>query len=105
MSARAGGREGLAAIARLVGLRDELNFAVFRILQDVEEVEALGSVADILLRAFDPNRSSARMAVAPSSHHTVPPPAAPSIARIAVMEGSLSEVDVASLIQVVRSSR
>ena len=84
VSARAGDTGGMAALAELIGARDCIAFAVFRIAGDAGQLPMLASVSEVCVR-FAP--------AAPDSHdHTV-------------VEGSLSEFDVSTILHTLGSSR
>jgi hypothetical protein len=88
VSARAGTVDGVAAVCEILRLPQKLDFAIFRVPGEVVG-EPLGSVTDILLLAAGPESVSS----------------ADGIPRARVMEGSVADADVTSLIQVLGSSR
>lgn len=87
VSAHARDVEGIAAIAELMSSRDSREFAAFRIDAELGQVAALGSLAELL---------GAGAGGSPLS--------TPSGA-VTIMEGSLSEFDVATLLQTVACGR
>jgi hypothetical protein len=90
VSAHARDVDGIAAIAELMSSRDSHEFAAFRIDADLGQVTALGSLAELLL---------AQAGGSPSAIPSIPSEA------VTIMEGSLSEFDVATLLQTVACGR
>ncbi len=94
VSARTRDSQGIAAMSELLRSPTSFEFAVFRIDAELGAREALGTVSEILFRSQDP----------------APPPPSPSPAEsipepVPIMEGSLSEFDVATLLQTVGCGR
>lgn len=77
----------MAAISQLMSSQDSFAFVAFRVDADLGQVDALGSVSEILLRSQEPVLQS------------IPAEA------VLIMEGSLSEFDVATLLQTVACGR
>jgi Putative peptidoglycan binding domain len=94
VSARTRDRNGLAAVSELMHAPKSFAFAAFRIDAELGQIEALGSVSEIILR---------------SQAHAPPPPSRsepPSITgTVPIMEGSLDEFDVATLLQTAACGR
>lgn len=85
VSARAGHIEGMAAISQLLHTRDGFQFAAFRVEADLRHATALADLADVLGPA--------------------PAPANDPYPRAPIMEGSLSDFDVPTLLQTAAASR
>lgn len=92
--ARAGNIEGMAAIAELLAARDGFQFAAFRLDADLASANALADLEHVLASHPAP-RSKARSARASA----VPAP------RALIMEGSLADFDVPTLLQTVAVGR
>lgn len=92
--ARAGNIEGVAAIAELMTARDGFQFAAFRLDADLASANALADLGHVLASHTAP-RSQARSARASA----VPAP------RALIMEGSLADFDVPTLLQTVAVGR
>jgi len=94
VSARTRDSNGIAAISALLSSPQSFEFAAFRSDAELGQIESLGSVSEILLR---------------SQVHAPRPPASiepGSITEaVSIMEGSLSEFDVATLLQTVACGR
>lgn len=88
--ARAGNIEGLAAIAELLAARGGFQFAAFRLDADLESANALADLESVLA-------SHARPAA--------PARAAQPAPRALIMEGSLADFDVPTLLQTVAVGR
>ncbi|MEZ4362230.1 MAG: DUF4388 domain-containing protein [Kofleriaceae bacterium] len=119
VAARAGDIEGLSAISQLLGSKDGYQFTAFRVDRDLEHESALASVHEILTskdfasdtevrpaprsrpqRTGEVPRQAARPAPAP------PPKAARAIDEASlIMEGSLADFDVATILQTVACGR
>lgn len=100
VSARAGSVEGVAAVCEILELPPNFNFAIFRVPTEAP-YEAIGSVDEILRLATDPMRATSGVVRVGSSQH----PPSDGIQRSRVMEGSVADADVPSLLQVLGSSR
>lgn len=94
VSARAGNIEGMAAIAELLSARDGFQFAAFRLDADLEAASALADIGHVLASHARPGAGTR----APRS------PAAPT-PRTLIMEGSLADFDVPTLLQTVAVGR
>jgi hypothetical protein len=94
VAARTRDRKGIEAISELMSSPKSFEFLAFRIDVELGPVEALGSVAEILVRSQAP-------APRPPSPHEPAPPAE----AVPIMEGSLSEFDVPMLLQTAACGR
>jgi hypothetical protein len=83
--ARVGHTAGLEAVGKLLGLSSSFQFAAFRVAGDIDQVAELASVAEVSFR-FARGTGELRM-------HRV------------VMEGELTEFDIATLLQTMACSR
>lgn len=92
--ARAGNIEGMAAIAELLAARDGFQFAAFRLAADLGSANPLADIGHVLASHATP-RPDARSAPASA----VPSP------RVLIMEGSLADFDVPTLLQTVAVGR
>ncbi len=100
VSARAGSVEGVAAVCEILDLPPKFNFAIFRVPTEVP-YESIGSVDEILRLAMDPQRQATSGVVKAGAARAH----ADGEQRSRVMEGSVADADVASLLQVLGSSR
>ena len=94
VSARTRDRKGLAAISELMHAPKSFAFAAFRIDAELGQIEALGSVSEIILRSQAHAPRPASRSEPPSITEAVP-----------IMEGSLAEFDVTTLLQAAACGR
>jgi hypothetical protein len=87
VAASAGPMEGIAAISELLTARDGFQFAAFRVDADLDQAAALANISELIL------------STEPRDMHSVHAESVP------IMEGSLADFDVATLLQTVAGGR
>jgi hypothetical protein len=109
--AQAGPLVELPALRELLGVPTTFRFAVFRDSHPVARLRPLGPVADLLLRPSSPALDAVKANASGARTSRPPPPPPPRRAlrtdppRVRVLEGSLSQVDIATLLQAVSTGR